>query len=113
MDDLESIKAILRQPTFRWLPKHLNHLAEHIKFDNRNISFLAINALFRSDDYHLERSIAPFENHYLISGYVAVQKKDLLRTRAEFLTVIFYLDKHHNIVPVTAYSQSDDENEDD
>jgi hypothetical protein len=111
MNELDHIRRILRQPTFRWLPKHMNHIAENIKIENRNISFLAINALFRSENDQLEKSSAPFENHYLISGYVEVQKNDLLRTKSEYLTVIFYLDKHENVIPVTAYSESDEENE--
>ncbi len=111
MDDLDQIRAILKHPTFRWLPKHLNHIAEHIKFDNRNISFIAINSLFRSKNYHLEISPPPFENHYIISGYVAAQKNDLLHTKSEHLTVVFYIDKHNNIIPITAYSENDEEDE--
>ena len=48
---MKELKDILKQINFRWLPKHINHIAEHIVFDKRNISFLAINALFRSTDY--------------------------------------------------------------
>lgn len=111
MDELDEIRRILKQVSFRWLPKHLNHIAENIKFEDRNVSFLAINALFRSESYILEKSPPPFENHYIISGYVEAQKNDLLRPKSEYLTVIFYLDKHNNIVPITAYSESDEENE--
>ena len=108
MSELEYIREILRQSLFRWLPKHLNHIAENIKFEDRNVSFLAINALFRTKDYLLAKSPPPFENHYVISGYVEVQKNDLLRTKAENLTVVFYLDKNQNIIPITAYSESDE-----
>lgn len=106
MDELAQTKTILKKSGLRWLPKHLNHIAENIKFEDRNVSFLAINALFRSSDYMLVKSPPPFENHYIISGYVEVQKNDLLRTKAEYLTVVFYLD--NNIVPITAYSESDE-----
>lgn len=108
MDELALLKVILKKSKLKWLPKHLNHIAEHIKLDDRNVSFLAINALFRSSDYILVKSPPPFENHYIISGYVAVQKNDLLRTKAEYLTAVFYLDNHNNIVPITAYSESDE-----
>jgi len=37
------LKLALKQPTFRWIPKHLNHIAENIAIKKRNISFLAIN----------------------------------------------------------------------
>jgi len=81
MDELAQIKAILKKSGFRWLPKHLNHIAENIKFEDRNVSFLAINALFRSSEYILVKNSSPFENHYAIGGYVEVQKNDLLPTK--------------------------------
>lgn len=111
MSELAEIQQILRQPIFKWLPKHLNHIAENIKLKNRNISFLAINALFRAESYILEKTPPPFEGHFIISGYVEVQKNDMLRTKAELLTVIFYLDKHNNIIPITAYNESDEDDE--
>ena len=43
---------IPKNPNFRWLPKHLHHITENIVFKNRNISFLAINALFRQTKTH-------------------------------------------------------------
>jgi hypothetical protein len=108
MDELKHIREILKQPIFRWLPKHLNHIAENIKLKNRNISFLAINALFRSDAYLLEKSILSSESHYTITGYVPVQKNDLLRPIDGIMTVVFHIDKHNNIIPLTAYSENDE-----
>jgi hypothetical protein len=107
MDELKHIREILRQPVFRWLPKHLNHIAENIKLKNRNISFLAINALFRSDAYELDRS-ALSPDAYTIKGHVPIQKNDLLRPMDGTMTVVFYLDRHKNIIPLTAYSENDE-----
>lgn len=54
------LKLALKQPVFRWLPKHLNHIAENIVIKKRNISFLAINALFRLKDYKVSKAAMPF-----------------------------------------------------
>ena len=101
------LKLALKQLIFRWLPKHLNHIAENIVIKKRNISFLAINALFRLEDYKVSNAIIPFLESFIISGYVPLQPNDLLRHQAEKLSVIFRIDKHNNIIPITAYSESD------
>ena len=108
MNELQKVREILKQPNFRWLPKHLNHIAESIKFKNRNVSFLAINAIFRSDNFRLFKAPAPFESHFTINAFMPILPNDLLRTKAENLTVVFYLDKNQNIIPITAYSESDE-----
>ena len=105
---MNDVTAALKQPRFRWLPRYLNHIAENIVFKKRNISFLAINALFRSNDYIIIDSELPFKNSYKIRGYVSLQKNDKLRTKAEELEVVFYLDKYNNIVVITANSKSDE-----
>ncbi len=105
---MENIKQVLHNPTFKWLPKHLNHIAENIVFKERNISFLAINALFRSKNYFLEKCEPPFVDSYAISNFVEVQPNDLLRIKSEDLTVIFRIDNHNNIIVTTAYSKSDE-----
>ena len=80
------LKLALKQPIFRWLPKHLNHIAENIVIRKRNISFLAINALFRLKDYEVSNAAMPFAGSF----------------------VLFRIDKHNNIIPITAYSESDE-----
>ena len=105
---MDDVTEALKQPRFRWLPRHLNHIAENIVFKKRNISFLAINALFRSKDYIFEQRELQFENSYKITGFVPVQKNDKLRAKAEILTVNFRLDKYNNIIVLTAYSESDE-----
>jgi hypothetical protein len=82
--------------------------AENIIFEKRNISFLAINALFRSYDYRIEKSREPFKNSYMISGFVPLQDNDRLRLKAEALNVAFRLDEHLNIIVITAYSENDE-----
>ena len=72
------------------------------------VSFLAINALFRLADYKVARSPKPFENSFVISGFVPLQANDRLRSRAEALTVIFRIDEHFNIIVITAYSENDE-----
>ena len=62
---MDKIKEILKQLNFKWLPKHINHIAEHIVYDKRNISFLAINALFRLTDYELDKSQKPFKDSFV------------------------------------------------
>ena len=86
------LKPALKQPIFRWLPKHLNHIAENIVIRKRNISFLAINALFRLKDYKVSKAAMPFAGIFVISGYVPLQQNDLLRNQAEKLSVIFRID---------------------
>lgn len=67
---MTEIKRALKQLNFRWLPKHLNHIAENIVLKQRNISFLAINYLFREAEYELFESKAPFKDSFIISGFV-------------------------------------------
>ncbi len=73
------IRRALEQLKFIWLPKHLNHIAENIVLKRRNISFLAINYLFRKAEYEIFESKAPFQNSFVISGFVPTQKNDNLR----------------------------------
>lgn len=105
---MDDVTEALKQPRFKWLLRHLNHIAENIVFKKRNISFLAINALFRSKDYDFDTAKPPFHDSYVIKGFVPLQKNDKLRTKAEILSVIFYLDKHKNIIVITAISKSDE-----
>lgn len=81
----KQVKQALKQLNFRWKAKHLNHIAENIVFKKRNISFLAINALFRQKSAKVEESVLPFINSYIISDFVPVQKNDNLRKKADFL----------------------------
>jgi hypothetical protein len=104
---MRDLTEILRVVRFRWLPKHIQHIAENIVFKKRNISFLAINALFQQKKYWVDTSDF-INNSFKIDGFVDIQPNDLLRTRAENLSVIFYLDKHDNIVVVTAFSENDE-----
>ena len=97
-------------PTFRWYPKHLNHIAENIVFKKRNVSFLAINALFRQKETHKIAVSNKDKGHFVAQDFVDLQPNDLLRTKAEKLYVIFYLDKLNNIVVITAYSENDSYN---
>ena len=105
---MENLDIALNQLIFKWLPRHLNHIAENIVFKKRNISFLSINALFRLKQYDKSPAPPPFKDSFMLNGFVEVQQNDLLRLRAEHLTVIFKLDNHNNIIPITAYSESDD-----
>ncbi|MEM6317623.1 MAG: hypothetical protein AAF960_08130 [Bacteroidota bacterium] len=104
----EQVNKALKQLNFRWLPKHLNHIAENIVFKKRNISFLAINALFRQKNKHIGPSKSHFKNSYVVSGFVPIQKNDNLRKVPDILIVAFYLDNHNNIIVTTAYSENDD-----
>ena len=105
MKDLDNVLKSLK---FRWLPKHLNHIAENIVFKKRNVSFLAINALFRQKDTcYIEKDKNGFRGSYTIRDFVELQPKDMLRTKAEWLEVAFYLDSHDNIIVTTAYSEND------
>ena len=105
---MEEVLSALKQPKFNWLPKHLNHIAEKIAIDKRNISFLAINALFRQKNYQLARSPKPFKQSYIIAGYVEKQKNDQLRTTEEELFVIFRIGSYGEIIVITAYSETDE-----
>jgi hypothetical protein len=105
---MKEIHEAIRSLNFKWLPKRLNHITENIVFKNRNISFLAINALFRSKNYQLTRAEAPFEDSFVLSGFIDIQTNDKLRTKAEELNVIFRVDTHKNIIVITAYSDSDE-----
>ena len=98
---------IPKNPKFHWLPKHLQHITENIVFKNRNISFLAINALFRQTRTHTILPSKLGNDHYLIEDFVDVQINDRIRTKAEKLIVVFALDKYNNITIKTAYSEND------
>jgi hypothetical protein len=39
---MSDLTRVLKSPKFKWLPKHLNHIAENIVFKRRNISFLEL-----------------------------------------------------------------------
>jgi len=104
----DKLKSALKQLNFKWLPKHLNHIAENIVLKKRNISFLAINALFRQESRIIKPAAAPFIDSFLIADFVSVQKNDKLRMKAEKMVAVFRLDKHDNIIVITAYSESDE-----
>ena len=91
-----------------YLRKHLNHIAENIVIKKRNISFLAINYLFRNRNYNVFKAKEPFKNSYVLTGFVPMQKNDKLRNISENLTVIFRIDQHQNIIVITAFSESDE-----
>lgn len=105
---MSDIKNAIKQLNFKWLPKHLNHIAENIVFKKRNISFLAIYALFRQKDINITTSEPLFTNSYIISGVVILQTNDRLRTKEDRMSVIFRIDEHNNIIPITSYSESDE-----
>ena len=96
-----------KNPVFRWLPKHLNHIAENIVFKGRNVSFLAINALFKQTKTHIVLPSDFGNDHYIVEDFVVLQPNDRLRTKAEKLRVVFFLDKYQNIIIKTAYSEND------
>ncbi len=104
----KQVKTALKQLKFRWKAKHLNHIAENIVFKKRNISFLAINALFRQEEITVVNSKLPFKGSYIIRGFVPIQKNDNLRKKAGVLFVAFSLDRHFNIIVSTAYTEHDD-----
>jgi hypothetical protein len=64
------LNIAIKKLQFKWLPKHLNHIAENIVFKKRNISFLAINALFRSKSEKVTVAEPPFINSFIIKGYI-------------------------------------------
>ena len=99
----KQVKQALKQLNFRWKAKHLNHIVENIVFKKRNISFLAINALFRQKTAKVEVSVLPFVNSYIISDFVPVQKNDNLRKKAEILLVAFSLDGYRPKVAGIGY----------
>jgi hypothetical protein len=86
----------------------LNHIAENIVLKKRNISFLAINTLFRLKNVNITFSETPFTNSYFISGIVPIQTNDKLRTKLDRLTVIFRIDEQNNIIPITSFSETDE-----
>ncbi len=90
------------------VPKHLNHIVENIVFKKRNISFLAINYLFRNKNYEISENKEHFKNSFIISGFVPILKNDLIRNRSEELIVIFRIDKFKNIIVITAFSENDE-----
>ena len=97
----------LNNPQFKWLPKHLQHITENIVFKQRNISFLAINALFRQKKTYNITVSNKENNHFVVEDFVDIQKNDRLRRQAEKLTAIFYIDNQDNIIVVTAFSEND------
>jgi len=105
---MTDIKLALKHPNIKWLAKHLNHLAENIIFKKRNISFLAINELFRQKNYVIERSKPPFSESFIIKGYVPLLPNDKLRIKDDKLSVVFYIDYQNNIIVITAYGESDE-----
>ena len=98
----------LRMLNFKWLPKHIQHITEHIVFDKRNVSFLAINALFRQYKTHKVKPSEFGNDHFMVKDFVPLQKNDRTRILAEELTAIFYIDQHGNIVVITAFSENDE-----
>lgn len=105
---MNALNKALEELYYRWIPKHLNHIAENIALKKRNISFLAINALFRQKKFEISLSPSLYGDSYIIKGIVPLQKNDLLRTTEVELIVIFRLDKDFNIIVITAYSSSDE-----
>jgi hypothetical protein len=104
---MEYLKKILKSPVFYWRPKHLQHITENIVFKQRNVSFLAINALFRQQaTYRIEES-EHGNGHYIVEDFVARQKNDYLRAQPERLYAVFYIDDFGRIVVTTAYSEND------
>jgi hypothetical protein len=107
---MTDLKEILKLPIFYWRPKHLQHITENIVFKQRNVSFLAINALFRQQaSYHIEES-EHGNGHYIVEDFVKRQKNAYLRTQAEILYAVFYIDDFGRIVVTTAYSENDKDN---
>ena len=98
---------IPKKPVFHWLPKHLNHIAENIVLKKRNVSFLAINRIFRQKETHLIRLSKLGNEHFEIEDFVEKQPNDQLRTRSERLKVVFRFDNHKNIIVITAISEND------
>jgi hypothetical protein len=105
---MRKLDKALSRMHFRWLPKHLNHIAENIAIKKRNISFLAINALFRQKSFEVAQSPPFYSDSYIIKGKVPLQKNDPLRTIEDELIVIFRLDEDFNIIVITAYSETDE-----
>ena len=97
----------LNKAQFKWLSKHLQHITENIVFKQRNISFLAINALFRQKKTYNITVSNKENNHFVVEDFVDIQKNDRLRRQAEKLTAIFYIDNQDNIIVVTAFSEND------
>ena len=59
-------------------------------------------------DYKVSNAAMPFAGSFVISGHVPLQPNDQLRSQAEKLSVIFRIDRHNNIIPITAYGESDE-----
>ena len=107
MSKLRNSIEMPNPPIFRWLPRFMNHIAENIVFKKRNVSFLAINALFRQTETYTISDSNLGNNHFVIEDFVSVQVNDRLRVKAENITVVFELDKYNNIIVKTAYSEND------
>jgi mRNA-degrading endonuclease RelE of RelBE toxin-antitoxin system len=101
----------LKDLNFKWLPKHIQHIAENIVFKKRNISFLSINALFRQKNTYSTKPSELGNDHYVIEDFVPLSPNDRLRIRAENLRAVFTLDDHNNIIVVTAISEKDKRND--
>lgn len=104
---MEKQIEIPKNLAFHWLPKHLNHMTENIVFKKRNVSFLAINKIFRQKETHSIKPSKLGHEHFEIEDFVEKQPNDLLRRRSENLKVIFRFDTHQNIIVVTAISEND------
>ena len=104
---MSETNKIPNPPTFRWYPKHLNHITENIVFKERNVSFLAINRIFRQPDTHKIKPSSFKNGHLEIIDFVETLPNDRLRTRAEKLKVVFRFDEQNNIIVVTAMSEND------
>jgi hypothetical protein len=59
----------LKTLNFKWLPKHIQHIAENIVFKERNISFLSINALFRQKDTYRTKPSDFGNDHFVIEDF--------------------------------------------
>ena len=104
---MSETSKIPNPPTFRWFPKHLNHIAENIVFKQRNVSFLAINQIFRQPETYKVKPSSFGNGHFEVIDFVPTLKNDLLRIRAEELKVIYRFDEQNNIIVVTAISEND------
>jgi hypothetical protein len=104
---MEKRIEIPKSPAFHWLPKHLNHITENVVFKKRNVSFLAINKVFRQKETHTIKASKLGNDHFEIEDFVGILPNDLLRQRAEKLKVLFRFDNHQNIIVVTAISEND------
>jgi hypothetical protein len=81
----------LRMLNFKWLPKHIQHITEHIVFDKRNISFLAINALFRQYKTHKIKPSEFGNDNFMVKDFVPLQKmieQELWQTNSQLFSIL-------------------------